>query len=175
VVTLGVGALAGLGAAAAAAVVGGRRPRPATRPPDLASGGAAEAVELVAVALGSGLSTVAALAAVAPLAPPAARGPLEHAVRRLRGGEAADAAFAGGGLAAVGAVLAASDRWGAPADPALRRLAAELRATRRAAAEEAAERTQLSLVFPTTLLTLPAFAVGVVPPLLWTAFAAAGG
>ena len=78
-------------------------------------------------------------------------------------------------LAPLGAVLAAGERWGAPAEPALRRLAAELRATRRAAAEESAERVQLALVFPTTLLTLPAFTVGVVPPLLWSAFTGAGG
>jgi len=72
-------------------------------------------------------------------------------------------------------VLAATERWGAPAEPALRRLAADLRADRRAAAEEAAERAQLALVFPTTLLTLPAFTVGAVPPMLWSAFSGAGG
>ncbi len=30
---------------------------------------------------------------------------------------------------------------------------------------------QVALVFPTTLLTLPAFVTAIVPPLLWTAFA----
>jgi len=112
---------------------------------------------------------------VAPLAPPAARDPLERGAHRLRGGWQPDDAFADGGLSSLGAVLGASERWGAPAEPALHRLAAELRSARRAAAEEAAERTQLALVFPTTLLTLPAFTVGVVPPLLWSAFTGAVG
>jgi hypothetical protein len=53
----------------------------------------------------------------------------------------------------------------------LRGLARDLRAERLTAAEEAAERTQLLLVFPTTLLTLPAFALAVVPPLVWLGFA----
>ena len=46
-----------------------------------------------------------------------------------------------------------------------------LRAHERGVAEAAAERVQLALVFPTTLLTLPAFVLPLVPPLVWTAFA----
>jgi hypothetical protein len=41
--------------------------------------------------------------------------------------------------------------------------------------EEAAAKVELRLVFPTTLLTLPAFVLGVVPPLLWTALTDIGG
>lgn len=134
-------------------------------------GGAAEAVDLVAVGLRAGLPPTGALAAVAPLAPSRARAPLAAAARRLQAGRPVDEALAGTGLAELGRVLAASDRWGAPAEEALAGLADELRADRRAAAELAAERAQLALVFPTTLLTLPAFALAVVPPLVWTAFA----
>ncbi len=112
-----------------------------------------------------------ALATVAPLAPPPARPLLADAARRMAAGDSVDTALAGTGLADLGALLAVTERWGAPAAVALRRLAAELRADRRAAAEEAAERLQLALVFPTTLLTLPAFVLGVVPPLLWTTLA----
>ncbi|HUH06873.1 MAG TPA: type II secretion system F family protein, partial [Egibacteraceae bacterium] len=83
--------------------------------------------------------------------------------------------LAGTGLARLGEALAASERWGAPSAPALRQLAEELRADRRAAAEAAAERAQIALIFPTTLLTLPAFVLAVVPPLLWTAVAGTGG
>jgi len=140
-----------------------------------AGGGAAEAVELLAVALAAGLTAAAAAAVVAGLGPPAARPALSLAAHRLRAGWDATDAFADGGLAAAGRVLAAADRWGAPAAPALRHLAADLRSRRRAAAEEAAERAQLALVFPTTLLTLPAFTVGAVPPMLWSAFSGAGG
>jgi Flp pilus assembly protein TadB len=135
---------------------------------DRGAGGAAEAVELVAVALAGGLPTGAAVAVAAEVAPPAARPALTMAARRLRAGWDAAAAFDGTGLQTLGRALAASDRWGAPAGEALRALADDLRADRRAATEEAAERVQLNLVFPTTLLTLPAFVLGVVPPLLWT-------
>lgn len=142
---------------------------------DCRAGGAAEAIELVAVALAGGLPGERAIRTVAPLAPPAARAALDAAGRRLSGGWAADAAFAGTGLASLGAVLAATERWGAPAGPALRQLAADLRADARAAAEEAAAKVELRLVFPTTMLTLPAFVLGVVPPLLWAALTGVGG
>lgn len=161
----------GLAVAAVLAAAGLRRRGPPAV--DVRAGGAAETVELTAVALASGLSPTAAVAAVAPLAPPAGRSALDAAARRLAGGWPPDAAFGDTGLATLGAVLAASERWGAPAAPALRRLAAQLRAERRAAADEAAERVQLALVFPTTLLTLPAFTVGVVPPMVWSAFTGA--
>ncbi|MFO8076995.1 MAG: type II secretion system F family protein [Egibacteraceae bacterium] len=155
----------GLGAAALAA-----RPRP-PEGPDTAAGGAAEAVELVAVAVGAGMASAEAVGTVAALAPPAARPPLRRAHARLAAGWPADDAFADGGLAELGRVLAVADRWGAPSVEALHGLAEDLRAERRAAAEEAAERVQVALVFPTTLLTLPAFVTAIVPPLLWTAFA----
>ena len=161
-----LGLLVGGGAAAAAG-----RPRRRATGPDTSGGGAAEAVELVAVAVGAGLPTGAAVAVAGELAPPAAAAPLRRAGRRMASGLAAGEAFAATGLEELGALLAVADRWGAPAVEALRGLADDLRAARRAAAEEAAERVQLALVFPTTLLTLPAFVVGVVPPLLWTALA----
>lgn len=166
---LGGGAAVGVAAAAGAVGVCVVRSRSPRRRPDRA-GGAAEAVELVAVALSAGLSATAAVEVVAPLAPPAARDPLARAGRRLHAGWAPDDAFADAGLHALGATLAATERWGAPAAPALQRLAEDLRAERRAAVESAAERIQLTLIFPMTLLTLPAFVLGVVPPLLWTAF-----
>lgn len=162
----------GIFAAALAVAVGARRGADDRGGrADISGGGAAECVELVTVALSAGLSPPAAVAAVAPLAPPAARPALAVAARRLRSGWVTESAFADGGLAALGETLGATERWGAPAAPALRRLADDLRADRRAAVETAAERTQLALIFPTTLLTLPAFVLGVVPPLLWTAFA----
>jgi len=173
VVAFGAGVPAGTAVGGGLLLFGLRRPAAEGPPVDLSLGGASEAIELVAVALASGLSPTAAVWAVSALAPPAARGPLERGAQRLRGGWQPDDAFSDGGLSSLGAVLGASERWGAPAEPALHRLAAELRSTRRAAAEEAAERTQLALVFPTTLLTLPAFTVGVVPPMLWSAFTGA--
>ncbi|MBW3602430.1 MAG: type II secretion system F family protein, partial [Actinobacteria bacterium] len=173
VAAVALGPAAGVVAGAAGATVALRRSPAASS--DVPAGGAAEAVELVMVGLLAGLTARDAVATAGRLGPTAAREPLEAAARRLHGGWSPDAAFADGGLSDLGAVLAACARWGAPVRPALRRLADDLRADRRAAAEEAAERAQLALVFPTTLLTLPAFVLAVVPPLLWTAFAGAVG
>ena len=142
-----------------------RRPRGLPQP---AGGGAAEAVDLVAVALTAGLATTTALNEVARLAPPSAADELTRAARRTAAGWPVAEAFAGGPLEPLGAVLSACQTWGAPAAPALRRLSSDLRSQRTTAAEVAAERLQLTLVFPTTLLTLPAFVLGVVPPLLWS-------
>ena len=148
-----------------AVAVGFGAARRRSRPPG--GGGTAETVSLLAVALGAGMAPPAAFAEVATLAPAAAQPLLGSAARRLAGGWRCDEALAGTPLAPVGTTLAATQRWGAPAVPALRALADDLRADRRTAVEAAAERLQLTLIFPTTLLTLPAFVLGVVPPLLW--------
>ena len=158
------GAFIGLAVGAAAA-----RPR-RTAGVDLHGGGTPEAVELLALALSSGLSVVAAVGVVAEMGPPASREHLTRAHRRLEAGWTPAGAFDRTPLASLGDLLEAVDRWGAPAAPTLRGYAEELRAVRRVAAEEAAERTQLALVFPTTLLTLPAFALAIVPPLVWIGF-----
>ena len=170
-----VGAVAGLllaaplglgaalpGAAVVTVVAARRRERPRG-----SAGGAAETVSLLAVALGAGMGPATAFTEVAAVAPAAAQPLLRSAGRRLAGGWRCEEVLAGTPLAPVGATLAATQRWGAPAVPALRALADDLRAERRAAVEAAAERLQLTLIFPTTLLTLPAFVLGVVPPLLW--------
>lgn len=141
------------------------RPR---RAPGGPVAGAAEAVALMAVALDTGLSPPAAFEQVAAVGPASAAPALRAAARRTAGGWHTDDALADSPLAPLGATIAAAQRWGAPAVPALRALAADLRADRRTAVEVAAERLQLALIFPTTLLTLPAFVLGVVPPLLWS-------
>jgi Flp pilus assembly protein TadB len=142
---------------------------------DPCGGGAAETIDLVAVAMAGGLSPPAALQTVAAVAPPPTRQALASVSRRLSAGWTAEAAFAGTGLVGLGDVLATVERWGAPSGPVLGRLAADIRAEIRAAVEEASERVELHLVFPTTLLTLPAFALGIVPPLLWAALTVSGG
>jgi hypothetical protein len=105
----------------------------------------------------------------ARFAPEEARRPLQTAAARLDTGTPAREAFAGGALAALGTALDAALRWGAPAQHALRGYAEAVRADRRAALDAAAERAELHLVFPTTLLTLPSFGLVVVPPLVWAA------
>lgn len=167
------GARAGQGARAAAgrpsalrAVAAGLRRAPGSV---VRAGATAATVDLVAAGLRCGLTPAGAVALVATIAEPAARPGLEAAARRLRHGWPPADAFAGGPFAGVGDVLAASERWGSPAAPDLARHAAELRDRARAAAAEAAERAQVTLVFPTTLLTVPAFVALVVPPWLWAA------
>lgn len=172
VTSLTWGVLAGAALGGLAAAIAARtRVRGSGRRRGHVEGGGAETVELLAVALRAGLDLSGALWTVTPLAPQPARPLLHQAARRLAAGWDPAEAFAGTGLGEVGAVLAATTRWGAPAHPALHRLAADIRAARRAAAEEAAERAQVALIFPTTLLTLPAFVTALVPPLVWRAFA----
>lgn len=169
-IAVGVVVAVGLGSAAgviAMLVVGAIRARPAPPSSDGDRSGAAEVIDLLAVAVTTGLPVPAALEEVCRVAPPRGAQALRRVTARLAAGWRMDEAFAGTPLAAIGEVLAAGLQWGAPVEPPLRRLADQLRAERRAAAEVAAERLQLALVFPTTLLTLPAFVLGVVPPLLW--------
>lgn len=132
-------------------------------------GGAAAVAELIATALSAGLAPAAAVAMAARFAPDGARRPLQAAAAHMDAGSPARDAFASGALAALGTALDAALRWGAPAQHALRGYAEAVRADRRAALEAAAERAELQLVFPTTLLTLPSFGLVVVPPLLWAA------
>ncbi|QBI19388.1 hypothetical protein ER308_07385 [Egibacter rhizosphaerae] len=164
-----VGPLTGL-AAGVGVAWGASRPVRADTPGARVGGGTAEACELVAIGLDAGLDPAGALDLTSDLVPPAAGPPLARAARRLRAGWSPAEAFEGGPLAPLGAVLDVGHRWGAGTAEPVRRLAADLRDERRAAAEEAVERVQVTLVFPTTLFTLPAFVLGVVPPVLWTAF-----
>lgn len=189
VIALTLAALAGLlGGLGVALVVGGiaaplvarggtapAAPEGSPRARAAQAGGTAETVELVGVALRAGLPPLAALATAAEVAPPLARPHLAAAARRLRTGRPVGEVLADTPLAPLGAVLAVGERWGAPSGQPLADLADELRADRRAAAEHAAERAQLLLIFPTTLLTLPAFTLALLPPMLWRALEGLGG
>lgn len=144
------------------------RPRTEDRSPPY---GALELVALLRMLVAADLGLQAALEHLAAVTPAPLDADLQAVGRRLRAGTDTERAFAGAGLDELGAVLAATERWGvAPAAP-LALLGDAIRARQRAAAETAAERVQLALVFPTTLLTLPAFVIAVVPPLVWTALA----
>jgi pilus assembly protein TadC len=72
-------------------------------------------------------------------------------------------------LAPVTEVLVASDRLGAPAGPALTRLAHEVRADLRRRAEARARTLPVKLLFPLVFLVLPAFGLLTVVPALLTA------
>ncbi|MBW3604315.1 MAG: type II secretion system F family protein [Actinobacteria bacterium] len=166
--TVAIHPLVGLVAAGAAGAWAGR-PREPSQPP---SCGALEIVALLRMLLGAGTALPGALAHLADVTGDPVADQLRLIARRLRAGTGIERAFVGTGLVEIGSVLAITEQWGVSAAPSLHQLGEALRARQRAAAETAAERVQLALVFPTTLLTLPAFVVAVVPPLVWTAVAA---
>ena len=131
-----------------------------------------EAVDLLVLAIGGGLSVRQALEAVAHRG----RGPLAAHLRVVvadvaRGRRLADAldglpARAGEGVRPLVAALTSAERYGAPLNAALDRLADEVRATRRRRAEEAARRVPVKLLFPLVACILPAFALLTVAPLI---------
>ncbi|MDP8960277.1 MAG: hypothetical protein M3N32_01410, partial [Actinomycetota bacterium] len=118
-----------------------------------------------------GLPPAGALRAVADVLP-------DHAEDLRRGALALElraAAELPPSLDRVGRVLTDVTRWGAPAEPALRRIAADLRATELQMALTAAERLPALLAFPTALCLLPACLLLVGAPLLAEGLAAAAG
>ncbi|HEX4901470.1 MAG TPA: type II secretion system F family protein [Acidimicrobiales bacterium] len=129
-------------------------------------------VDLLALAVGAGLPVPGALAAVAPMAPEPLRADLDAAVADLRGGRASDEVVVSlgqrWGRAARPLVHALADhlRYGTPVLPALERVAAEARTTRRRAAETRSRRLPVLLLFPLVLCTLPAFGLLTVAPLV---------
>nr|WP_195969361.1 type II secretion system F family protein [Cellulomonas hominis] len=124
-------------------------------------------VDLLAVAVRAGASVPGALGAVGAALGGATGRDLTRAGTALLLGEPWAAAWEH--APALGAVLdglEAAWRTGAPAGPALRAAAAELRRTRERAAREAAGRLGVRLVVPLGLCFLPAFVlVGLVPVL----------
>lgn len=131
-----------------------------------------EAVDLVALATGAGLTVGLAVQAVAdrhdgPIGRAFAAATAE-ARRGRRLADALDAAAArlGADARPLFAALAASERYGAPLGDALDRLAADGRADRRRRAEEAARRVPVKLLFPLVLCVLPAFGLLTVAPML---------
>lgn len=159
-------AVAGGWAAALAAIAvlaAGRRTRSASGRPSLDD----EAVELVATAIDGGLTPASALRVAAGELPRHARDLRSLALEldHRRDG------FAGGpdrhdtARSALGALLVASHRLGAPVVAALRDLGTRLRADQRAVALARVERLPAHLAFPTAILLLPGTVLLVGAPL----------
>lgn len=131
-----------------------------------------DAVDLLLLCCGAGLSLPLAHPQVAVRVP----GPVGEALRTAaisaEGGHArADALVEALGAlsdraASLGDVLVDHLRYGAPLLPALERLSAELRLDRRRHAEESARRVPVRLLGPLIACTLPAFGVLTVVPLV---------
>jgi tight adherence protein C len=171
-------------ALAAGAAVRGRWARVrAGRGPDLAQveRDLPDLVDLLALAVGAGLSVPAALPVVAPVAPAGLRDELRAAVDAIAGGRPSDEAVAG--LAScwgapgrpLAHALADHLRYGTPALPALERVAAEARTRRRRGAETRARKLPVLLLFPLVLCTLPAFGLLTVAPLVAGTFDSLSG
>ena len=130
------------------------------------------AADLVAVALSAGLTPYLALEVAAPFAPRRVAARFSAilsavATGSTRLGTALEVEAAGAPpLRPLLAVLIASERLGAPAGPALTRLAAESRARARRAALARARTVPVRLLFPLVFLVLPAFLLLTVAPVL---------
>jgi tight adherence protein C len=131
-----------------------------------------EVVDLLRVAVGSGLTIPLAIDAVGRRADgPVARALAQAQAAAQRGGRLADEldglpAVLGEASRPLAATLAGSLRYGHAIGPALERLAAECREDQRRAAETAARRVPVLLLFPLVACILPAFALLTVAPLL---------
>lgn len=139
-----------------------------------------EVVDLLAVAIGAGLTVRLATAAVARRAP----GQLATELGRVAAATAHGRRLAdtldeiplrlGEATRPVVAALVASERYGAPLADALDRIAADARADRRRRGEAAARRVPVTLLFPLVCCILPAFALLTVAPLIAGALGSLG-
>ena len=130
-------------------------------------------VELVVIAVRSGATPTAAVAETASIAPCTLRPVVDEVAHRLaRGQRLADALVAfvdalGSEAAVFVDSLATADRYGLPLGPVLDRLADDIRAERRRAAERHARTLPVRLAFPLVVCTLPSFVlIAIVPALL---------
>ena len=128
-------------------------------------------VDLFRLAVGAGLTVHQAVAAVAPRAAGRTGAALVSVCGRVtRGERLADALVAvvecGEPVRPLIGALVASECDGVALGPSLERVALEARLARRRAAEEAARRLPVLLVFPLVLCILPAFVLLTVVPLL---------
>ncbi|MEP6624704.1 MAG: type II secretion system F family protein [Acidimicrobiia bacterium] len=126
-------------------------------------------LDLLAVAVGAGVSPAGALETVARWGPPLVVGPVGRALVSVRLGAALpealdDLAAELPALHPVTDALIASARLGAPAGPTLARLGDESRSALRRRAEARARTLPVKLLFPLVLLVLPAFGLLTVAP-----------
>lgn len=126
---------------------------------------------LAAAALRSGASTVTALEAALPAAEDGTRDTLGHVIGLLRLGASTEQAWAtvppSAGLGSIAAAARRSEVSGIKLAQAFERAAADLVATRHAAARARAERVGVLAVGPLGLCFLPAFVcLGIVPVLI---------
>jgi len=129
------------------------------------------AADLLAVAVAAGLTPYLALEAAVAFGPEAVAGHLRAVLVAVTDGRRLvealdDEAARSPTLAPLLSVLAASERSGVPAGPALSRLAVAARARGRRRAMARARTVPVRLLFPLVFLVLPAFLVLTVAPVV---------
>jgi tight adherence protein C len=131
-----------------------------------------DAIDLLVVAVGAGLTPALAIGQLATLAPSPFDAAFAEVERRTgRGQRLADALQAlperlGESARTLAATIGSAERYGSPLGPALELLAHEARRERRRAAEEAARTLPVKLCFPLVCCTLPAFVLLTIAPLV---------
>jgi tight adherence protein C len=129
-----------------------------------------DAIELVVLAIRSGLSPSGAIEAIASQAAWPLRDTFTEVVHRLhRGQRLADALDAfldqlGPAAAGFADALATADRYGLPIEPVLDRLSIDVRTERRRIAERHARTLPVKLSFPLVVCTLPSFVLLAIVP-----------
>ncbi|MGH9156122.1 MAG: type II secretion system F family protein, partial [Acidimicrobiales bacterium] len=131
-----------------------------------------EAVDLLALAVGSGCNVILAVEAAGRRGTGTVSAELDRVATEVRGGrrlaEALDAMAdrVGETVRPLASALSGCERYGAALVPTLERLGDEVRRHRQRRAEEAARKVPVLLVFPLVLCILPAFALLTVAPLV---------
>ena len=131
-----------------------------------------DVVDLLCLCAGAGLTVPLAVERVAPhVKGTVGEGLLRVVAEVDRGRRWADALgdlprSVGEPMRTVSAALVAAERHGTPLGPILERVAAELRGERRRAAEAAARRVPVRLLFPLVMCVLPAFVLLTLAPLI---------
>ena len=135
-----------------------------------------EAVDLLALALGSGLNIPLAVDAVGRRGTGPLAAEMALAAQATRSGQPLGDALddltsrCGDEVRPLMTLLASGERYGVPLGESLDRLAVDVRAARRRRAEEAARRLPVKMLFPLVVCILPAFALLTLGPLLLTSF-----
>ncbi len=155
----------GLALVVAAAWWSGRRRRHRSRQVDRARSDLPALVDLLAIVVASGGNLHQAVATAARGVPGLGWVLADHADDPVAALAAVDDLVGLPGLRLAPPIAAASDQ-GAPLSPVLQRLADDARSVRRRRAEAAARRAPVRSLAPLLLLTLPAFVLLTVAPLL---------
>ncbi len=129
-----------------------------------------DAIELIVLAVRSGMSPTGAIEAVAHQVPEPLAATFTEATHQLhRGRRLADALEVfpqrlGPAAAGFADALATADRYGLPIEPVLDRLAVDVRTDRRRQAERYARTLPVKLAFPLVVCTLPSFVLLAIVP-----------